>query len=224
MSEDLILFGEWTNKHKVHYPEHEKQFFLYDVYNTKTGRYLPFEYVDLCAFVFELNLVPVFYQGEYQSFEHLKSFVGKTALGGRLGDEETGEGIVVKNVDFIDRYGRQMFVKLVTEKFAEIQKQKLPKDPKIEQTQEQVFVAQVVTEARVEKFLYKFVDEGILDEHFGIEDMGIILKNMNPRIKEDILKEEADMLPPEYDEKQLSKAVSRVVVNKVKKILAERNK
>jgi hypothetical protein len=54
--------------------------------------------------------------------------------------------------------------------------------------------------------------------------MGVILKNMNPRIKEDILKEEADMLPPEYDEKQLSKAVSRVVVNKVKKILAERNK
>lgn len=223
--EDTIYFGEWLNPHKVKYPEYQKQFFLYDIYlieEDDKSFYESFTAVKMEAERLGLNLIPVFYEGEYQSFEHLQSFVGKTLLGGKLGDVETGEGIVVKNVKYRDRFGNQKFVKLVTDAFREVQKQKAPKDPKIELTQEQVFVEKTVTEARVEKLLYKFVDEGILDEIFGIEDMGTILKNMNPRITEDILKEESDMLPEYYDPKQLSKAVSRTVALTVKKILANR--
>lgn len=215
----VIYFGEYLNPHKVKYPEHSKTFWLYDLYNTHIGEYMHFSAVKLEAKRVGLNLIPVFYEGEYQSFEHLMSFVGKTMLGGRLGDIETGEGVVAKRVDYKDRFGNQKFVKLVTEAFAEVQKQKLPKDPKIELTQEQVFVDQVVTEARVEKFLHKFVDEGILDEHYGIEDMGVILRNMNPRIQEDILKEERDLLPDTYDEKQLSKAIGRTLVKIVKPLV-----
>lgn len=215
----VIYFGEWLNPHKVKYPEYQKQFFLYDVYNTHIGEYMNFSAVRLESKRLGLNLIPTFYEGEYQSFEHLEGFVGKTALGGRLGDIPTGEGIVVKNVDYRDRFGNQIFVKLVTDAFREVQAQKAPKDPKIELTQEQVFVDQTVTEARVEKFLHKFVDEGILDEHYGIEDMGIILRNMNPRIQEDILKEEADLLAPDYDEKQLSKAIGRTVAKIVKPLV-----
>lgn len=214
-----IYFGEWLNPHKVKYPEYQKQFFLYDIYDVDSKMYHPFEIVRFEAKRLGLNLVPVFYEGQYQSFEHLQSFVGRTDLGGKLGDLDTGEGIVVKNVDYRDRFGNQMYVKLVTDAFREVQKQKAPKDPKIELTQEQVFVQQVVTEARIEKLLHKFVDEGILDEVFGIEDMGTILKNMNPRIIEDILKEERDMLPEEYDPKQLSKAVARTVANTCKRLL-----
>ncbi|PGO60759.1 hypothetical protein CN981_09490 [Priestia megaterium] len=222
ISEKYIFFGEWLNPHKVKYPEHQKTFFLYDIYDTEACRYLPFENVKDAGEILGFNVVPVFYEGEYISFEHLQSFVGRSDLGGMLGEVLTGEGIVVKNVDFIDRYGRQVFVKLVTDAFREVQKQKAPKDPKIELTQEQIFIQSVVTEPRIEKFLYKFVDEGILDEHFGIEDMGTILKNMNTRIYEDVMKEEADMLPDQYDDKQLRKSISRVVVNKVKKILQEK--
>lgn len=233
----VIYFGEWLNPHKVKYPEYQKQFFLYDIYNTFTNEYVNFSMVKDEAKRLGLNLIPIFYEGEYQSFEHLQSFVGKSELGGKLGDIETGEGIVVKNVDYTDRFGNQIFVKLVTDAFREVQKQKPAKDPKIAQTAEQRFVDATVTEARVEKFLHKFVDEGILDEHYGVEDMGVILKNMNARIKEDILKEEADnfleLIKPEpteegfygvvegqeIDEKQLSKAISRTVVKIVKKLI-----
>lgn len=220
--DDAIYFGEWLNPHKVKYPNYQKQFFLYDIYDSETERYINFNLVKKTADRLNLNSIPVFYEGKYQSFEHLMSFVGRTDLGGMLGDVEQGEGIVVKNVDYTDRFGNQKFVKLVTDKFAEVQKQKAPKDPTIEQTQEQVFVNQTVTEARIEKFLHKFVDEGILDEVFGIEDMGVILRNMNPRITEDILKEESELLAEDYDTKQLSKAVSRTVAITVKKILAKR--
>lgn len=224
LDDNTIYFGEWLNPHKVKYPEYQKQFFLYDVYlvdeeDQEKGYYESFHAVILEAERMNLNVVPIFYEGEYVSFEHLQSFVGKTALGGKLGDIDTGEGIVVKNVHYRDRFGNQKFVKLVTDAFREVQKQKAPKDPKIELTQEQTFVNQVVTEARVEKFLHKFVDEGILDEVYGIEDMGTILRNMNPRVLEDILKEERDLLPEQYDEKQLSKAVSRTVVQIVKKLI-----
>lgn len=219
IGEGLIFYGEWLNPHKVKYPEHQKTFWLFDIYNIEEEKYLPFADVKRIGEELGLNVIPVFYEGEYKSFEHLMSFVGQTKLGGKLGDIETGEGIVAKRVDYVDRFGNQKFVKLVTDAFREVQKQKAPKDPKVEQTQEQLFVSQTVTEARVEKFLHKFVDEGILDEHFGIEDMGTILKNMNPRIQEDILKEERELLPEEYDTKQLSKAVARKVVMTVKNIL-----
>lgn len=239
-AEDLvdgaIYFGEWLNPHKVKYPEYAKQFFLYDIYDLDLERYIKFDFVKLQAIKLGLNLIPVFYEGDYISFEHLQSFVGKTALGGMLGDIETGEGIVVKNVDYVNRFGSQKFVKLVSDVFREVQKQKASKNPQVELTIEQQFVNATVTTARVEKFLHKFVDEGILEEPYGIEDIGIILKHMNPRIQEDILSEELINLEElvsmevadkevgeikgyEIDSKQLSKAVSRTVVRIVKSII-----
>lgn len=242
---EAIYFGEWLNPHKVKYPEYAKTFWLYDIYDVEFERYIQFSNVQSQAVKLGINLIPVFYEGEYQSFEHLQTFVGKTVLGGKLGDIDTGEGIIVKNVDFIGRFGEQKFVKLVTDAFREVQKQKAPKDPKIEQTVEQRFVDATVTTARVEKFLHKFVDEGILEEPFGIEDMGTILRHMNQRIQEDILAEEGDMMLElageeaivhkndleegqgqlavyasyRVDPKQLSKAVSRTVVKIVKPLL-----
>jgi hypothetical protein len=224
VGERLIFFGEWLNPHKVKYPEHQNEFFLFDIYDAVNEKYLPWKTVKAVGETLGLNLVPVFYEGEYQGFGHLQSFVGKTELGGMLGDIPTGEGIVVKNVDYTDRFGKQVFVKLVTDAFREVQKQKAPKDPKVEVTQEQIFVDQVVTDARIEKFLHKFVDEGILNEYYGVKDMNTILKNMNPRIKEDILKEERDLLPEQYDEKQLSKAIGRTVANKVKRLVVDKKK
>ncbi|WP_064199095.1 RNA ligase family protein [Brevibacillus brevis] len=215
-----IYFGEWLNPHKVKYPEYMKQFFLFDIYNTYTGEYVEFSMVEDEAKRLELNLVPVFYKGDYKGYEHLESFVGKSMLGGKLGDLETGEGIVVKNIKYKDRFSKQLFVKLVTDVFREVQSQKAPKDPNQLKTPEMVFVEQYVTQARIEKFLYKLVDEGVLDAQFGIEDMGLILKSLNGRIYEDLLKEESDYLPVNFEEKELRKSIGRVVPLLVKGILA----
>lgn len=212
-----LYFGEWTNPHKVKYPEHTKQFFLFDIYDHDTETWHDYSYVQSEAGLLGLEMVPVFYIGDYRSFDHLMSFVGRTDLGGKLGDLETGEGIVVKKLE-----DNNVFVKLVVDQFREVQKQKAPKDPQRVATQEQLFVNDTVTPARIEKMLFKLVDEGILDENFGIEDMGTILKNMNQRIVEDILKEESESLPEDYDPKQLSKSVARKVAPAVKKIIIER--
>ncbi|GAF10703.1 hypothetical protein JCM16418_4922 [Paenibacillus pini JCM 16418] len=129
-----------------------------------------------------LNLIPLLYEGEYVSFENLQSYIGKSVLG------NTGEGIVVKNVDYIDRFGNQIFVKLVSDEYGEIQKQKAPKYPNFQSVESQ-FVTECLTNARVEKLIYKLVDEDILEDSFGIEELGIILKNLSTRAYEDIMKE-----------------------------------
>jgi len=219
---NTIYFGEWLNPHKVKYPE--KTFYLFDLYDVSTHRYLPFEEVRNEAQRLHLNLIPVFYEGVYQGYAHLEQFVGKTLIGGKLGEVEQGEGIVVKNVTFINQFGRQMFVKMVTEAFAEVQKQKLPKDPNKPKSKERLFVDTYVTKARVEKFLHKLVDEQVLDAQWGIEDMGVVLKELNHRIYDDLIKEEADYLPSVYDTRELRKSLSTVMPNFVKEIIKERQK
>lgn len=220
---DYIYFGEWTNPHKIKYStENMKQFFLFDIYNPREEKYLMFGAVKNEAIRLKLRTVPVFYEGEYKDFEHLQSFVGKTMIGGHMGEEETGEGIVVKNVHYRDRSGKQVFVKLVTDKFAEVQKQKKPKDPNKLESQEGIFVSTFMTKARVEKILFKLIDENIVHEHFGIEDMGIILKNMGDRIVEDMMKEEKDELPDDFDMKNIKKSVGKKLPLFIKEIINER--
>lgn len=213
--EGITYFGEYLVKHKINYPEQAMhKFYLYDLYNEQNDKYLHFNNVKSEASRLGLNLIPLFYEGEYQSFEHLMEFVGKTQLGG-----EAGEGIVVKNVDFTNKYGNQLFVKLVSEDFREVQKQKAPKDPHKAETPEGEFVNMCLTKARVDKLLHKLVDEGILEERFGIEDMRIILRNLGSRIFEDILKEEKDSLPENYEENVIKKSIGKKLPLIVKEIL-----
>jgi hypothetical protein len=207
-------FGEWLIPHKIVYkPEYYNNFYLFNVYDEELGKYLSDNIMRSEAARLGIKTVPLIYEGEYISFEHLMSFVGQSEMA-----VDYGEGVVVKNVDYKDRYGHQVFVKLVHEDFAEIQKQKKPKDPSVI-TQEQVFVNTYLVEARVDKMLHKLVDEDILDENFGIEDMGTILKNLNVRLYDDLLKEESDYLPAEYENKLLRKAIGGKLPKIVKQIL-----
>jgi hypothetical protein len=209
-------FGEFLVSHKIQYkPEYYNQFYLFNVYDEELEEYLSDEIMRSEAAKLGIKTVPLFYEGEYISFDHLMSFVGRSDMA-----VDRGEGIVVKNVQYKNKYGNQLFVKLVTQEFTEIQKQKAPKDPNKPLTVEQEFVNTCLTKARVEKELYKLVDEGILELNFGIEEMGIILRNLGGRIYEDILKEESEYVPQNYEVQLLRKAIGSKLPNIVKEILS----
>ncbi|MFI2856919.1 RNA ligase family protein [Paenibacillus sp. JSM ZJ436] len=210
-----IYYGEWLVKHKLDYGNNANQFYMFDMYDEYTQEYVSCSAVKDEANRLNLNLVPIFYEGEYNSFEHLQSFVGKT----RLGVNE-GEGIVVKNISYQDQYGKQLFVKLVSDSFREVQKQKAPKDPNFT-SEEKAAVKSVLTNARVEKMIYKLVDEGLLDEQFGIEDMGTILKHLGVRLYEDIVKEEYEVVK-NYEEKEIRKVIGKMIPSIVKSIIQEK--
>ena len=118
-------------------------------------------------------------------------------------------------------YKKQRFVKLISDAFAEVKgipKQRREHKPKAAEVQ---FVQSVLTKARIEKMLHKFVDEGIVDEDFGLESMGTILKHMGERIFEDIMSEESDLLPYDYDEKMIRKSIGKTTGSIVRKIITE---
>lgn len=212
---DVVYFGEWLTKHKINYGDLTKQFFLFDVYDIEKEKYIHFTEVKKEAERLGLNLIPVFYEGEYQSLEHLESFIGQTALG-----VKKGEGIVVKNVDYQDVYGKQLFVKLVIDAFKEVQRIKKPRDPNF-QSAEIEAVQSVLTRARVEKWIYKLIDEGVLQANFGMQDMAMILKRITPRIVDDIVQEEGEQIAS-FDLKEIRKVIGKQLPLLVKEVIEKK--
>ena len=87
LGNNLCLFGEWLCPHTVKYPDEKyNQFYAYDIYDTDAEKYFPQDIVEEKAKELGLNFVPVFYKGEFQSWEHCLSFVGKTEMCGEMGE------------------------------------------------------------------------------------------------------------------------------------------
>lgn len=215
LNSNYVYFGEWLVSHKVSYKEDKYyKFYLFSIYDIEKEKYLEDTIVKSEAKRLNLLTTNYFYEGEFISFEHLMSFVGKSDM---TLESNNGEGIVVKNVNYEDRFGKQCFVKLVTEAFAEVQKQKKPKDPNANNPLKEL-VLSVLTKARVEKMIYKLIDEGVLKENLTIEDMGTILKNINIRIYEDIMKEESDLFI-NYEPSNIRKMIGKNLPIIIKEIL-----
>ena len=206
---DFLYFGEWTNPHKINYGDNFKKFFLFDVYDLVELKYLGIEFIREEAEHIGLTLAPILYEGEFVSDEHLQSFVGKSLLA----PDGIGEGVVVKNYDYMDKHGNQHFTKIVSKSYQEISGVKY-KEKKSAPDVVTQFIEATVTQARIEKMLFKLVDEGHLKEDFAIEDMGTILKLLGNSVFEDVMKEEVDVL-----HKAIASRFGKVVPAKVRETL-----
>lgn len=188
---NLILFAEWLVSHTIVYPNDKYQnAYCYDVYDTETEQYLEQDKVKDVVNQLGLTYVPVFYDGEFQSWEHLKQFVGKTDLGG-----ESGEGIVVKNMTRLNDPNTRLpfYTKIVADKFAEKMSVKKFDEAKLEKRAKlQAIVESVVTKARVTKLVHKMVDEGIIPEDWDEHNMAVIAKNIGREVYYDCVKEEPE--------------------------------
>lgn len=190
-----ILFGEWLVKHTIRYPEDKmKQFYVFDVYDTETEQYMPWDFTKQIAEFIGLKTVPLFYDGPFISWEHIYSFVGKTEMGG----EPTGEGVVIKSQDRLDNKfsGTPEYVKIVAKEFSEVHQSKPQKeiDPaKVAAKQAaEDFAATIVTARRVEKAIQKLVEDGIVPEDWDEKSLGVIAKHLPRAVYNDCVKEEPE--------------------------------
>lgn len=190
-----ILFGEWLVKHTIRYPEDKmKQFYVFDVYDTETEQYMPWDFTKQIAEFIGLNTVPLFYDGPFISWEHIYSFVGKTEMGG----EPTGEGVVIKSQDRLDNKfsGTPEYVKIVAKEFSEVHQSKPQKeiDPaKVAAKQAaEDLAATIVTARRVEKSIQKLVEDGIIPEDWDEKSLGVIAKHLPRAVYNDCVKEEPE--------------------------------
>lgn len=190
-----ILFGEWLVKHTIRYPEDKmKQFYVFDVYDTETEQYMPWDFTKQIAEFIGLKTVPLFYDGPFISWEHIYSFVGKTEIGG----EPTGEGVVIKSQDRLDNKfsGTPEYVKIVAKEFSEVHQSKPQKeiDPaKVAAKQAaEDLAATIVTARRVEKAIQKLVEDGIVPEDWDEKSLGVIAKHLPRAVYNDCVKEEPE--------------------------------
>lgn len=190
-----ILFGEWLVKHTIRYPEDKmRQFYVFDVYDTETEQYMPWEFTKQVAETIGLKTVPLFYDGPLISWEHIYSFVGKTEMGG----EPTGEGVVIKSQDRLDNKfsGTPEYVKIVAKEFSEVHQSKPQKeiDPEklaAKQAAEDLATT-IVTARRVEKQMQKLVEDGIVPEDWDEKSLGVIAKHLPRAVYNDCVKEEPE--------------------------------
>ena len=190
-----ILFGEWLVKHTIRYPEDKmKQFYVFDVYDTETEQYMPWDFTKQIAEFIGLKTVPLFYDGPFISWEHIYSFVGKTEMGG----EPTGEGVVIKSQDRLDNKfsGTPEYVKIVAKEFSEVHQSKPQKeiDPaKIAAKKaDETLAATIVTARRITKGLEKLIEDGIIPEDWDEKSLGVIAKHLPRAIYNDCVKEEPE--------------------------------
>lgn len=217
------VFCEWLVSHSVPYPQDRYQkAYVYDLYNSDTKEYLHQDKVKQFCMDKNLIYVPVLYEGEFVSWDHLLTFVGQTELGG-----EYGEGIVVKNMTRLnDPNGRiPFYIKIVGEKFKEKADRKgAPIDPEVLKEREYKIelTNTIVTLARVQKILHKFVDEGLIPEDWDETNMGVIAKNITKDVYYDCVKEEKDTVDEIGD--TFGKFCSSRSMCLVKEILSGRSK
>lgn len=190
-----ILFGEWLVKHTIRYPEDRmKQFYVFDVWDTETEEYLPWERTKVFAEALGFKTVPLFFDGEFTTWEDVYAFVGKTEMDA----EPSGEGIVVKSQDRLDNKSSRTpeYVKIVAKEFSEVHKSREHKEIDTEalaaREAAKALAMTIVTERRVVKAIEKMVEDDIIPVDWDEHNLGVIAKNLPRAIYNDCVKEEPE--------------------------------
>lgn len=118
---NLRLFGEWLVPHsyKGYREDAWRRFYVFDVMNDDTGEYLSYEVYKPLLEEFGIDFIPplaTIKNGDYERFlKFLEQNFFMIPDGG-----QPGEGIVLKNYDFYNKFKRQVWAKIVRNEFKEL--------------------------------------------------------------------------------------------------------
>ena len=189
---DDILYGEFLINHIFRVkPEYHNTFYVFDRYDTKINKYIPIDVTALaeCG----IRFVPSKVISNENVEETVKSFnsnFGKFLLEDSF---EYGEGYVIKNYDAVNKYGRQVWAKILNEKpsiqgkdlFSEI-RNKFFTDAWIEKETikyvEKFPVEFTETLEPTEKFIYDKYCNILISEFIKEEVANIVFKFKYPKI------------------------------------------
>ncbi len=165
----LIFYGENCVKHTMHYDWANMPPFLgFDIYDIKTGKFLDLKTVET---IFTKNLhipiVPLIKICKAKDIKEIKEdMVPESKYFHPETKDKLAEGIVFKN------YAKQLFAKLVREKFKESNRGVFGGNKKYAKTDDEYFSLVYCTNARIDKCIFKLLDE---DRELGMELMGDLL-------------------------------------------------
>lgn len=111
-----ILYGEWLVPHtlKTYREDCWRKFYVFDVWNGE--RYLPYDIYQPQMEAFGIEYIPCMWKGNNISFDQLLECAKRNTLYVQEG-KGAGEGIVIKNYDYYNKFGNQVWAKIVTDDF-----------------------------------------------------------------------------------------------------------
>lgn len=157
------LYGEWLVKHTITYKAtaHNK-FYLFDIM-TEAGDFISPPVVETIAIEYEMDYPKIMNVIENPTIEGLKPHIGISMLG------DVGEGIVIKNPTFINKFGYMSYAKIVTEKFKEDNAATFGGNNKHAEAYWEMWIAdKYMTLARVKK-----AEDAILNSEGGMYMLGL---------------------------------------------------
>jgi hypothetical protein len=173
----MRLYGEWLVRHSILYDDMKyKNFYLFDVEIDDERQDI--EMVYEVSQKYGIPAVPLFDIIENPTLEQIQELAGKSMLG------EVGEGVVIKNLDFVNKFGDLEYGKYVTQGFKEENAITFGGNNKHSETYyETYYMNKFVTLERVKKLYHK------IESIKGRPDMSSIPIIMN-MVYHDIITEE----------------------------------
>lgn len=115
---DITLFGEWLVPHslKSYRDDAWRKFYVFDVMDAKG--YFEYDYYSRLLSEYHIDFVPLLCRIKNPTIENLYDAMKRNTYLLKDG-EGIGEGIVIKNYDYRNQYGRQTWAKLVSNEFVE---------------------------------------------------------------------------------------------------------
>ncbi len=151
-----LFYGENMIKHTMAYDwEKIPPFLGFDIYNIKTGKYLDYKDIKKIFKKFKLEMVPLIKICKTKDIKAITDKdVPKSGYASPSSKDQQAEGICYKN------YSKQLMGKYVREKFKEKNKEVFGGSKKFAKTDDEYFVAVYCTNARIDKCIFKLVDDG----------------------------------------------------------------
>jgi len=154
---DFVLYGEWLVPHslKTYRKDAWRNFYVFDVMDYTLEMYLPYNSYQHILNDIGIEYIPplsICQNGDYERF--VKHLEGNNYL---IEDGKgNGEGIVIKNYSFQNKYGRTTWAKIVTSEFREKHAKEMgAPNANMKSPIEHLIVDEYVTEALCEKVLEK---------------------------------------------------------------------
>jgi RNA ligase len=157
---DKTFFGEWLVPHslKTYRGDAWRKFYVFDVMNF-AGDYLPYNICQPILEEFGIDYIPPICSMKNADYSGLlRELDANTFL---IEDGKgKGEGIVIKNYYFKNRFGRQSFAKIVTNEFKEKHVKEMGvNDKACKQMVEQEICDNYVTKHLIDKVYAKIINE-----------------------------------------------------------------
>jgi len=115
-----VLYGEWLVPHtlKTYRKDAWRRFYIFDIFDNYSGMFIEYnKYMDNLR-EFGLAFIPIIGKVYNSNEDNIQQYLDRNTFLIEDG-KGIGEGIVIKNYSFVNRYGRTTWAKLVRNEFKE---------------------------------------------------------------------------------------------------------